>query len=127
MIPAPDGIACWFEYEHLNGKPGLDLLRVVAFDDDGEPMVIADDRLRRASRVGTGKWALADCGSVTVIPGGGWMVRRVESDGRSVWSVPVVAWRIVGDAGVPMVTDEDGMVVELPSGDEWSVFHPDES
>ena len=129
MIPAPPGLSA--RYKHEGPRPYWTRRRVVAFDDDWQPLVITDDhRLELASRYsnfdGITDHADPDRHDVTAImPAGGWRIEYTNADG-SKWSEPLAAWGLMGGEVVPLTTDCDGVVMSLDGfTGKYRVYHPD--
>jgi hypothetical protein len=108
-------------------------LEVVAWDDDGYPMVLPEEPPGdREHRGLTRADALADYDGVeedpfpriiALIPAGGWRVEWRNDAGS--WSEPLVGWGIRTSGLVDaLITDGDGDVrpVDLPG---WRIYHPD--
>jgi hypothetical protein len=107
---------------------------VIAFDDDGRPLVLGERGLVPAESL-DGFHSLATTVEHTVIPGAGWIAAVAIDDDdrfdpgvgfgdpRRYFHVPVVAWLIDDDGeGVPLVARPDGTTATW----EGPVFHPDE-
>jgi hypothetical protein len=104
---------------------------VIAFDDDGRPLVLGERGLVPAESL-DGFHSLANTVGHTVIPGAGWIAALAldDDDGgdgfddrRRYVHVPVVAWLIDDDGdGVPVVARPDGTTCTW----DGPVFHPDE-
>lgn len=124
MIPAPPGYNA--EYQPDPQTPPT-FERVVAFDDEGGPLIIGRHGLENASsRVGyrgITKGVIRE--DVAIIPGDGWMMTCTEPDG-TVWHQRIIAWAFdrYGE-GRPMVTTDAGEVAESGSSvGERRVWHP---
>jgi hypothetical protein len=123
VIPAPPGITAEYLINE-NGKTRHLSKAVVAFDDDGEPLVAGTRELVHARNYGSNyeltDWAGDDY--TAIIPGGGW---RVEwPDGTSE---PLIGWaQKPGRRIVALDTDRTGVVED---SDEWTgeyrIYHPD--
>jgi hypothetical protein len=133
MIPAPAGLVARYKYEDISGKPYWTHMRVVAFDDDSQPLVVDEEthQLDRASRRsnygGISDTVDADCPDYTaVIPGGGWRVEYTRKDG-SLYDEPLTGWAVKGGVVVPLVCDVGGVVEDLDrhTADDFRVYHPD--
>ena len=130
MIPAPPGLVALYKHDkpaHHTDAP------VVAFDDDGHPLIIDMDgkrdktRLIRADAYGNYDGMAEDpYPPLTVLlPAGGWRIEYVDSDGN--WSEPLVGWALKGGSVVALATDRDGSVEDtdaLGSG-TYRIYHPD--
>jgi hypothetical protein len=130
LIPAPPGLVA--RYKHQGVKTTWTHRRVIAFDEDWQPLVISDDhRLEYAGRYGNydGIEDLADpdVGDLAAImPAGGWRIEYANEDG-SKWAEPLVGWALRNGTVIPLVVDGDGLVDDLDmySG-EYRIYHPDQ-
>lgn len=128
MIIAPPGLKARFKYtnpDHLTYR------RVVAFDDDSQPLIISDNyRLAVASEFGNYAGIDSPDGDpsedyTAIMPAGGWRVEITTRDG-SKWSEPLVGWAIKDGEVVPLATDSTGSVMDFDlSGDKYRIYHPD--
>lgn len=123
MIPAPPGISADYAVKREDGSTYYMSRTVVAFNDDGDPLVTGRKGLVCA-RVHEGSYELSDYGDgyTALIPGGGW---RVEWPGGR--SEPLTGWACKpGGRIVALSADESGAVED---SDEWSgeyrIYHPD--
>lgn len=131
MIPAlPGTTANYANGTKPDGKPFRMTTEVVAWNDDGDPLmingrgyleIVPDEQRYVVSEPATG-----------VIPGGGFVVHYCNTETGERWTAPVVAWRIYAeDGGVALVQTEEGAysledvtfikghsVVVLPEGEE---------
>ena len=133
MIPADHNLMAVFEGP--NGKPSASRA-VVAWADDGHPMVLGERGLLRAEALSVNE----DVGTfrrvtdrsegfppyIAAIPGGGWMVDTLWDDGECTTS-PVLLWAILADGtATPIDTDHAGMTSSaLDGGERHYVYHPD--
>jgi hypothetical protein len=128
VIPARSGIRAQFKYEDAAGKTLWDHKRVVAFNDDGEPLVVGKHGLHRADDF-TGYVEVDDADNwipLGVVPGGGWFVVTTQDDGTE-HKQPVIAW-VVNEAGYADAVVSGGDCGEPIAGHSGShmVCHPDE-
>ncbi len=131
MIPAPPGLIA--RYKQDESSPlAWDHRPVIAFGDDGHPLVIGGGK-RDRSLVRAGAYSNYDgLGDdpyppvVALLPAGGWRVAGAQDDG-TVWSQPLVGWGLRADGSVvPLDTDGTGCVEELDSlHGKYRVYHPD--
>jgi hypothetical protein len=122
MIPA-DG-SHYAHYEKSSTLPR----KIVAWGDNGEPLVVGRRGLVPAWEIGE----LARLGSeqapaVGAVPGGGWMIECKDDDGGS-WTLPILAWTIHSDGTAsPLTTDADGVSSDATEGlASYRIYHPDE-
>jgi hypothetical protein len=129
MIPAPPGVAALYKHDNA---PDTDKT-IIAFDDDGHPLVIDDSGKRDKTRlVRADSWTNYDgmtetAGPITaLLPAGGWRVEYTEGDGTT-WSEPLVGWGLKGDSIiVPLATDCDGYVDDFDHHrGTYRIYHPD--
>lgn len=130
MIAAPPGLAA--RYKQQGKEPYWTRRRVVAFDDDWQPLVISDDhRLEYASRYGNFDGITnhvdPECSDYTAImPAGGWRIEFTNSDG-SKFDEPLAGWALKNRSVTPLTVDADGLVDDMDSyrGD-YRICHPDQ-
>lgn len=85
---------------------------VIAWDEDGEPLVIGErgrlqSALRHSNFVGVEQ---SERAIVQLIPATDWVIWRVEPSGE-VWGERLVAWALCADGAVrPLETDSHGCV-----------------
>jgi hypothetical protein len=123
VIPAPPGIHAEYLIKREDGKTRITSRAVIAFNDDGEPLVAGRQNLVTASAYG--KYELEDFGDggyTAVIPGGGWCV---EWPGGN--SGPLIGWACKpGGRIVALDADQHGLVED---SDDWigeyRIYHPD--
>jgi hypothetical protein len=111
-------------------------MRVVAFDDDDQPLVVDDEthRLERAGRFSNYEGISDTIGAAppytAVMPGGGWRVEFTNKDG-SVYDVPLVGWATKGRCHRSLTVDSEGIVDDLdhygadPYLGDFRIYHPD--
>jgi hypothetical protein len=121
MIPAHGVVAV---YERSGDHQ---CLPVVAWDDDGTPLVLDPDGLGLVDATGVknGRFVALEDEAVPlgVLPGGGWIATIPNHDGPRV--EPVVGWLVYQDGSIdPLVVDIQGMVTRITSGDA-TLDHPD--
>lgn len=133
MIPANSFPRAVFEHTIGAGKKYQSFSPVLAWDDEGYPLVLASENPRRLERAdGFSNFSHVDTDSdraISAIPGGGWMIRWTDDEGGTSVE-PVVAW-LVDATGMltPAIVDEDGFT---SGGDPRTVvnppkfFHPDQ-
>ncbi|WP_369041915.1 hypothetical protein [Streptomyces sp. Midd1] len=103
------------------------VLPVIAWDDDGAPLVAGKQKLRKAYELGVVARIRQDNSAVVAaVPGGGWIIDCTDSDGNS-WSTPILAWTVHADGtAVPLTSDSDGVTTNATEGvDSYRVYHPD--
>jgi hypothetical protein len=98
--------------EHLFEKD------VMAWDDEGEALVLGDRGLELASNkhnfVGVREGA-SSSQYIAMIPAGDWVVWRTEGD--TSWSSRLCAWGLKADGSVvPLEPDDSGLVMETEDG-----------
>lgn len=124
MIPAKDGHVAIYN----RGTTGVHTRPIVAWNNDGEPLVVGDQGLVTA-------WSLAGYNSVsetpapvpvTAVPGGGWLIDCVDDDGNT-WTDAIVAWVVHSDGSlVPLGTDQHGVTGDATEGlADYRLYHPD--
>jgi hypothetical protein len=124
VIPATEIVAVYVgdAEDDLRSRP------VVAFDDEGGPLVLGERGLVAADSL-PGFRSLAKTVRNTVIPGAGWLAALpidadTTEDATRFLHVPVVAWLIDDDGdGLPLVAGADGTTAVW----DGPVFHPDET
>lgn len=127
MIPATSPYRAAFKLNNT-GDTYYEYMPVIAWDDEGNPLVVCDDgksqRLLPARTYNNFAHVEPDeQRTVALIPGGGWRVERTEDDG-TVWSQPLVAWALqAGGLVVPLDADGDGFVGEAEALSR--IYHPD--
>jgi hypothetical protein len=108
MIPAPPGLVAQYKHsepEHWTNLP------IVAFDEDGRPLVVDAEGRHKTRLVHAEAYAnyhgMAEdpySALTALLPAGGWRVEHIQDDG-SKWSEPLVGWglKLNGDV-VPLAT-----------------------
>lgn len=123
MIPA-DGS----HYVHYDpSSNGRRARRVVAWDDNGTPLVAGRHGLVPAHDLGTVKGIReGDAPVVGAVPGGGWMIECKDDEGNT-WTSPILAWSIHADSSAtPITSDSDGVATDATEGlAEYRVYHAD--
>ena len=131
MIPAPSGLVAL--YKHENPSHHTDL-PVIAFDDDGHPLVIDGTgkldktRLIRADSYNNYDGMAEDPHPpiTALLPDGGWRAEFTDTDGTKS-SEPLVGWGLRVDGSVvPLTTDSAGFVDDFDGlSQEYRIYHPD--
>jgi hypothetical protein len=129
MIPAPPGLAARYRYEHKDSPPLVVHKPIVAFNDEGDPLVSGDRGLEPADWRSNFDRVVDDPypRGVAFVAGGGWVVEYLEGD-TVIAIEPIVGWLARTDGTVvPMVTDSTGGVDELDSlaDGSYRLVHPD--
>lgn len=123
MIPADGSHHVYYE------KSGsLPRRKVIAWGDDGEPLVAGRRGLVPAWDLGeVSRVNSEEAPAVGAVPGGGWMIDCKDTDGVS-WTVPILAWTIHSDGtATPITTDVDGVTTDATEGlDSYRIYHPAE-
>lgn len=131
MIPAR-GHVISFKLEPTEGRRPWERRPVIAWDDDGRPLIagrrslVYPDAIDVIDGQPVTSWRLdEDDGYEATVPGGGWMVtqRFAEGDTRTT---PVVAWQISPDGwGRPLIADPDGVITaDNDTATETTYWHP---
>jgi hypothetical protein len=94
VIAAPAGIVALYKCD----PDWTDERTVIAFDDDGSPLVLERGRLRVAEDLPGFKTAVERGAPVGVLPGDGWSAQFRFHDGP-LQTTPVIGW-IVDSAGM---------------------------
>lgn len=126
MIPAKDGHVAIYN----KGTTAVYTRPIVAWSDDGEPLVVGPQGLITA-------WSLAGYDSVlegqprsivTAVPGGGWLIDCVDQDGGT-WTDVIVAWAVYSDGSMaPLGTDQHGVTSDATESlADYRIYHPDSS
>jgi hypothetical protein len=124
MIPANGSHYVQFE---KNGKGYSPSLPVIAWDDDGFPLVINRGMLRRAYDLGSVARIQQDHVPVVgAVPGGGWLIDCTDDEGNS-WTTPILAWTVHADGtATPLTSDSDGVTSDATEGlASHRIYHPD--
>jgi len=130
MIPAM-GYEVSFQLEGEE-KPRWVSERVVAWADDGTPLIARALGLGRADEVShiyghkILSWEVEEEDvPLGVIPGGDWRATFESDNGEGSWTEPVVAWLVRADgSGEPLVSDSDGCLDKVPTA-KVKYWHPD--
>lgn len=125
MIPANGTYYVHFqdsEGQFTSAKP------VVAWDDDGRPLIAGRYGLELAADAGLGAIRgirQASEAVVGAVPGGGWLIDCTDDEGVS-WTLPILAWTIHADgAATPLTTDADGVTSDATEGlASYRIHHP---
>jgi hypothetical protein len=126
MIPANG--AQYVNYTADQGLPGP-IRQVLAWDNDGHPMVLGSHGLVRAADLGLIERVRQDQAAVVgAVPGGGWLIKYKDDEGAK-HVVPILAWTVHADgSATPLATGQDGLTNDATSGlDDYRIYHPDES
>jgi hypothetical protein len=124
MIPADGSHYVYYE----PSSTALPRRKVIAWGDDGEPLVVGRRGLVPAWDLGAIKRLGDDeAPAVGAVPGGGWMIDCKDAEGGS-WTLPILAWTIHSNgAAVPLTTDSDGVATDATEGlDSYRIYHPAE-
>ncbi|MCM8555456.1 hypothetical protein [Streptomyces sp. STCH 565 A] len=99
---------------------------VHAWDDEGEPLVLWRNDLRRARNIEGFKEVRERRQIVGVVPGGGWMTEWQDPDEGTSFADPVVAWAVYSDGEARAIdTDSAGEACLLfPSDKDRRTYHP---
>ncbi|MFJ1618716.1 hypothetical protein ACIODT_40525 [Streptomyces sp. NPDC088251] len=99
---------------------------VHAWDDEGEPLVLWRNELRRAQNIEGFKEVRERRQIVGVVPGGGWMTEWQDPSEGTSFADPVVAWAVYSDGDARAIdTDADGDTALLStSGENRRIYHP---
>lgn len=128
MIPAPvpHGHEALFLIPNGDDPEGT-AVPVVAWSDDGRPLVVHDDRLKPADQVDGYAGTRAELPPMlAAIPGDGWQIEATTADGTT-WTAPVIAWHVrPWPLATPIVVAPDGaMGYPQELSVSWRVWHPD--
>lgn len=107
---------------------------MIAFDDDGTPMIVGERGKDERRLVPAGTYANYDGIShdpypniISMIPANGWRIGYKDKDG-SEWSQPLVGWGLKADGEiVPLDADSSGLVDDCEGQAEGSyrIYHPE--
>ncbi len=124
MIPATEPTEAIFDRGNLPDES----LPVHAWDDEGEPLVLWRNELRRAQNIEGFKEVRERRQIVGVVPGGGWMTEWQDPSEETSFADPVVAWAVYSDGEARAIdTDSSGEAVLLsPSVKGRRIYHPDQ-
>jgi hypothetical protein len=138
MIPAPPGI--WAEFQSPgNDAPRIEVRRVMAFEDDGQPLVVGERGLVTVNRYATERGLKFnrvrdevshgdDHDYVALIPGGGWHLKWNADNGGE--TEPVVAWALLRSAfaagnRLRPLTSSGQALFDTDDPDEYQLLPPD--
>lgn len=130
MIPATHPFEARFKQSSRPNGEGttyFTTLPVVAWDENGSPLVSDKQRLVPASSWGNFHDVVETAPPVVaVIPGGGWMVEYKDGDSTSAWKI--VAWAIDAAGEMkPLSTDSTGYCDDATTAENFvRIYHPDE-
>ncbi|MER7048341.1 hypothetical protein [Streptomyces jumonjinensis] len=101
---------------------------VVAWDDEGYPLVVSQQGLCRASDLPHFSMLSKVSRPIGALPADGWRVEHTNEDG-TIWSEPLVGWLINADGTLsPLESDDQGRVhdvyLEYDRG-AYRIYHPD--
>ncbi|MFJ1536361.1 hypothetical protein ACIOFV_50160 [Streptomyces mirabilis] len=126
MIPANG--AQYVSYTTDKGLPGP-VRQVLAWDEDGHPMVLGNVGLVRAANLGSVDRVRQDAPAIVgSVAGGGWLIDCQDDQGNK-WTTPVLAWTVHADgSATPISTDREGVTSDATEGlSKYRIHHPDES
>ncbi|MGK3945108.1 hypothetical protein ABK046_42825 [Streptomyces caeruleatus] len=121
MIPA-DG-SQYVYYEKSNNT--LPRRKVIAWGDNGEPLVVGRRGLVPAWELGSiDRLASEDAPVVGAVSGGGWLIDCKDDEGNE-WTLPILAWTIHANGSTtPLTTDRDGVTGDATEGlDSYRIYH----
>jgi hypothetical protein len=127
LIPAPKALQAHYEREDHGARH---ITRdVLAFDDDGTPLVLGGKthgwRLVSASAYpGFAGIYEGDRPFVTALPADGWRVEYADDNGGN-WSEPVVGWGVTSD-GYAVALGDSGDGLATPISGEIRIYHEEE-
>jgi hypothetical protein len=108
-------------------SPLPDEVRLVhAWDDEGEPLVLWRNELRRAQTIEGFKAVRERRQIVGVVPGGGWMTEWQDPSEGTSFADPVVAWAVYSDgSAIAIDTDSSGEAMPLSASvKDRRTYHP---
>jgi hypothetical protein len=112
-------------YENTKGRQTA-RRPVIAWDDDGHPLVVGPQGLRRAEDLGRFVRLFENAAPVlSAIPGGGWLIECTDDEGVT-WTDPIMAWTIHADGtAIPIGVDSDGVTDDATQGlASYRIYHP---
>jgi hypothetical protein len=118
-------------YKHENsGHVHYTTKRVVAWDEDGHPLVIGGDSYSLVRASGWSNFhdvVAADPPVVAALPGAGWRAEFRDDDG-SLDSVPLTAWLVYADGNIKPADVESSGEADDPTtvSNFVRLFHPSE-
>ena len=122
MSPATVPTEAIFDRGHLpdESRP------VHAWDDEGEPLVLWRNELRRAQTLEGFKSVRERRQIVGVAPGGGWMTEWQDPNEGTSFADPVVAWAVYSDGeAIAIDTDSSGEAMPLSACvKDRRTYHP---
>ncbi|MFC8834908.1 hypothetical protein ACFT8V_17130 [Streptomyces griseoincarnatus] len=122
MIPATVPTEALFDRGQLpdESRP------VHAWDEEGEPLVLWRNELRRARNIAGFKEVRERRQIVGVVPGGGWMTEWQDPSEGTSFADPVVAWAVYSDGEARAIdTDSSGDATLLSSiAKDRRTYHP---
>ncbi|MFJ6792035.1 hypothetical protein [Streptomyces angustmyceticus] len=123
MIPSTR--SHYAKYETAEGRPSA-TRPVIAWDNDGHPMVVGSLGLVRAEECGN--FVHVDeyeAPIVAAIPGDGWLVDCKDTEGNT-WTDRILAWTVHADGtATPLTTDTEGVTGDATKGvGEYRLYHP---
>lgn len=128
MIPATHPHEARFAHENGAGRTTYSYKPVIAWNDDGQPLVAGKRSLVPAHSLTNFDGIVSPDVSPTVgtIPGNGWRAEFTASDG-STFSDPIIAFAVRADGtGVPLQVGADGDVDASTSASNFSrLYHPE--
>jgi hypothetical protein len=144
MISAPEGLCAVYDDEHGSKDHLWDSrhhrTQIVAFNDDGEPLVPGKRELELARRyknflgiISTRDPDASDVRIMSVIPGDGWYVEWSEevwerTDGNVTGRQKVICWALRADGEIVPIVDGEvpgrAMQAEDMNG-KYVLWHPD--
>jgi hypothetical protein len=118
-------------YVHFNNPAGqfTRAMPVIAWDDDGSPLIAGKFGLISAADSGLGavRGIKHDTeAAVGAVPGGGGVIDCVDDEGTT-WTTPILAWVIHGNGtATPITSDVDGVTGDATDGlEKYRIRHPD--
>lgn len=124
MIPADR--SHYAVYENTEGERTA-ARQIVAWDDDGHPLVVGALGLTRAEECGNFRRIRHDTAPiVAAIPGDGWLIECTDDEGNT-WTDRILAWTVHADGvASPIGTDSEGVTDDATHGlAKYRIFHPD--
>ncbi|WP_261565317.1 hypothetical protein [Frankia gtarii] len=125
MIPA-HGWAARFNAQRGDGNPYRTTERVIAWDDDGQALVVdkAAGKLVLAAQIDGFTGIDVDDHLVSALPGGGWM-GEFRGAGGTTHHEPVIGWTVLAPGlGGPLFCDDQGLFDPDPIPELIRVWHP---
>lgn len=126
MIPATHPYEARFTHKNDDGRTTFSFKPVIAWDDDGQPLVAGKRKLMVASSFTNFDRIMAadDSPVVATVPGDGWRAEFKDEDGSTI-SDPVIAFAVRADGtGLPIQVGSDGEVDTSTSASNFSrLYH----